>query len=939
MTVTVSPVGFEHHRDALGIGEAAPRLSWIVEAAPTGWAQASYELETASGETVRVHSSESVLVPWPFAELRSRERVRVRVRVTGEDSSVSDWSDWAAVEAGLLEPVDWVARLVTPGAGTPALLRHTAELRAKPVRSARVYVTAHGLYQLEIDGRRVGDDELAPGWTAYESRLRYQTYDVTDLVRGGRTTIGAWLADGWWRGYLGPDGRREFYGTEPGLLAQLEVEFEDGERRVIATGGDWRTAAGPILSADLYNGEHFDARLLEMDWSTAGGPVDGWKTVTASEIDIARLVAPDGPPVRVTETVPVVDVTTSPSGRTILDFGQNLVGRLRISVSGAAGDTVVLRHAEVLAAGELATEPLRGAKATDTYVLRGEGVEQWAPRFTFHGFRYAEVNGWPGEFDPSAVVAEVLHSDLERTGWFTTSDPMVNRLHQNIVWGMRGNFVDIPTDCPQRDERLGWTGDVQVFAPTAEYLFDTAGFLTSWLKDLTAEQAHYGGTPMVVPAVTTGYNGPMAGWGDAATVVPWTVYQATGDLGVLARQFDSMLSWTTEVEAAAGPDRIWCAGYQFGDWLDPTAPAGRPEASATYPEIVATAYFARSARIAADAAVLLRRPEAERLAALAEEVATAFRREYITASGRILSDSATAYALALQFDLVDNEAARIRAGDRLAEIVRSDGYTIATGFIGTPLICDALSRNGHLDTAYRLLLQTKAPSWLYSVDQGATTIWERWDALLPDGTVNPSGMTSFNHYAFGAVGDWLHRIVAGLAPAAPGYRRIRIAPQPPRRGLTSASARLKTPYGTAESGWVLRDGALRLVVRVPVGVAAEVVLPSGARQVVGHGEHEFSETFDVDQEAHATITVDTPLGTLMESSEAMAVLTTVITKHVPEAGEHRPSALRGQDAITPRQIAAMLPRPDAVLADLECGFAAISAGESVPGDVLLATSQ
>ncbi|CAM5467696.1 family 78 glycoside hydrolase catalytic domain [Leifsonia shinshuensis] len=936
MTVTVTPVRFEHHRDALGIGEAAPRLSWIVEDAPAGWSQAGYQLEAGSGEVVYVSSGESVLVPWPFASLSSRDGERVRVRVTGADRTVSEWSEWAEVEAGLLHRDDWTAQLIAPAPGAAALLRRTTELPAKPVRRARVYASAHGLYQLEINGRRVGDDELAPGWTAYESRLRYQTYDVTDLIRGGETTIGAWLADGWWRGYLGWDGRREWYGTELGLLAQLEVEYEDGERRVIGTDRAWESAAGPIVSADLYKGEHFDARLYDPGWSTPASTTGDWRPVTISEFDTGLLVAPDGPPVKVTQTVPVADVIVSPSGRTILDFGQNLVGRLRITVNGDAGDTIVLRHAEVLEAGELATEPLRGAEATDTYVLRGGATEEWAPRFTFHGFRFAEVTGWPGEFDASAVVAEVLHSDLERTGWFAASDPKLDRLHQNIVWGMRGNFVDVPTDCPQRDERLGWTGDLQVFAPTAEYLFDTAGFLNSWLKDLAAEQARYGGTPMVVPAITTGYTGPMAGWADAATVVPWTLYQSTGDLDVLARQFDSMLAWVTEVEAAAGPDRIWSAGFQFGDWLDPSAPAGRPEAAATYPEIVATAYFARSARIVADAAALLERVEAARLRSLADEVATAFRREYVSEAGRVLSDSATAYALALQFDLAGDAAARRRAADRLAEIVRSNGFTIATGFIGTPLICDALSANGHLDTAYKLLFQTKAPSWLYTVDQGATTIWERWDSLLPDGTVNPSGMTSFNHYAFGAVGDWLHRVVAGLAPAAPGYRQLRIAPQPPRRGLTSASGRLTTPYGTAESGWVLGDGELRLAVRVPIGATAEVVLPSGARQVVGHGEHEFTEPFEVDQETHATVTVDTPLGTLIENAEAMAVLTGVITKHVPEAADHMAAGLRGQEAVTPRQIAAMLPGPDAVLADLERGFAAVSAGEPVPDDVLTA---
>ncbi|VXB37485.1 Beta-glucosidase [Microbacterium sp. 8M] len=936
MTVTVTPVRFEHHRDALGIGESAPRLSWIVEDAPPGWVQSAYELESESGEVVRVGSRESVLVPWPFAELTSRACASVRVRVIGEDGDASHWSDWAQVEAGLLQPGDWTARLVAPVAGAAALVRRTAELPAKPVRRARVYATAHGVYQLEINGQRVGDDELAPGWTAYESRLRYQTYDVTDLVGGGEVTIGAWLADGWWRGYLGWDGRREWYGTELGLLAQLEVEYEDGDLRVIVTDSSWESTTGPIVSADLYNGEQFDARLVDPQWATASGTAEGWTAVTVAELDPALLVAPDGPPVRATQTVAVAEVSISPSGRTILDFGQNLVGRLRIRVAGEAGDTVILRHAEVLEGGELATEPLRGAQATDTYVLRGGDVEEWAPRFTFHGFRYAEVTGWPGELDPSAIVAEVLHSDMERTGWFTASDPRLERLHENIVWGMRGNFVDLPTDCPQRDERLGWTGDLQVFSPTAEYLFDTAGFLTSWLKDLSAEQTRYGGTPMVVPAITTGYTGPMAGWADAATVVPWTLYQASGDLGVLARQFDSMAAWVSEVEAAAGSDRIWSAGFQFGDWLDPSAPAGRPEAAATYPEIVATAYFARSARIVADAAELLGRAEGERFRALAGEVATAFRREYVSASGRLLSDSATAYALALQFDLIGDAAARTRAADRLAEIVRSNGFTISTGFIGTPLICDALSANGHLDTAYRLLFQTEAPSWLYSVAQGATTIWERWDSLLPDGTVNPSGMTSFNHYAFGAVGDWLHRVVAGLAPAAPGYRTVRVAPQPPRRGLTAASGRLMTPYGVVESGWTLQDGSIRLAVRVPVGVTAEVMLPSGGRHVVGHGAHEFAEPFETDQDAPVTVTVDTPLGTLAESTEAMAVLTGVITKHIPEAAEHMASGLRGQEAVTPRQIAGMLVNPDAVLADLERGFAAVSAGEPVPEDVITA---
>lgn len=936
MSLTVTPVRFEHHRHALGIGDARPRLSWITTDAPDGWSQAAYEVEQRDGASIRVESGESVLVPWPFDALRSRERREIRVRVDGHDGSTGAWSEWAAVEAGLLEASDWSAQMVGPADSAVAspLVRGSFEAGQGDVVRARVYATGHGLFQLELNGQRVGDDELAPGWTAYESRLRYTTYDVTDQVNAGENVIGAWLGDGWWRGHLGWGAKKALYGSEVGVLVQLEVDYADGARQTVASGPDWMAGTGPIRSADLYDGEVYDARDFDPAWSTIDAQPGGWTPVALRELGEVELVAPDGPPVRVIETRAVQTVLTSPSGGTILDFGQNLVGRLRITVSGDAGTTIRLRHAEVLEHGELAVEPLRGAKATDTYTLAGTGEETWAPRFTFHGFRYAEVTGWPGAFDPAAVTADVMHSDMHRTGWFEADNPLVDRLHENVVWGMKGNFVDIPTDCPQRDERLGWTGDLQVFAPTATYLYDSAGFLVSWLKDLAAEQRKYGGTPMVVPAVVTGYTGPTAGWADAATVVPWTIYQAYGDLGVLESQFDSMAAWVDEVTAAAGTDRVWSAGFQFGDWLDPTAPANRPEQAQTYPEIVATAYFARSSRIVADAAALLgRTAEAEKYSALADEVKAAFHREYVSGSGRLLSDSATAYALALTFELIDDADQRQRAADRLAEIVAGNGYKISTGFIGTPIITDALSANGHGDVAYRLLLQTDAPSWLYTVEQGATTIWERWDSLLPDGTVNPSGMTSFNHYAFGAVADWMHRVVAGLGAAAPGYRRLRVAPQPPRRGLTSASTTLTTPYGTAAAGWALDDGQVRVFATVPVGVTADVVLPSGRRLEVSAGAHEWTEPFDVEQEGARVFTVDSRMADIADHKPALEVLTGVIAKWVPGAAEHMSGGLRGQDEVTPRQITGMLPDPAGVLADLERGFAALNAGEDIPADI------
>ncbi|MEU1972694.1 family 78 glycoside hydrolase catalytic domain [Microbacterium sp. NPDC019599] len=912
----------------------------MTEAAHREWRQTGFEIEERSGDRISVDSAESVLVSWPFAPLRSRERRELRVRVQGADGVFSDWSEWAVVEAGLLEAADWQGRMVgtaeTEG-GLPRV-RGRFALRDIAISRARVYATGHGLFQLEVNGARVGDDELAPGWTAYQSRLRYNTYDVTRMLVSGDNAVGAWLGDGWWRGYLGWDGEsRALYGNDLGVLVQLEIDYADGTRQIVTSGEEWKTAPGPIRAADLYMGEDFDAREHDAAWSTATFDDSGWTPVGVIDQDTSVLVAPDGPPVRHIETLTAQNVSTSPSGTTILDFGQNMVGRLRITVAGEAGTVVTLRHAEVLQGGELATEPLRSARATDTYTLAGTGEETWAPRFTTHGFRYAEVTGWPGEFDPSKVVAEVLHSDMQRTGYFSSSDPLVDRLHENVVWGMRGNFVDIPTDCPQRDERLGWTGDIQVFAPTAEYLYDSAGFLVSWLKDLQAEQTRLGGMPLVVPSVTVGYSGAMAGWADAATVLPWTIYQAYGDTAVLERQYDSMTGWLNEIIAAAGENRIWSAGFQFGDWLDPTAPAGRPEQAQTYPEIVATAYFARSARIVADTAALLGKEEdAARYRMLADEVRTAFHREYVSRSGRLLSDSATAYALALQFDLIEDPVERQLAADRLASVVRDNGYRIATGFLGTPVICDALSANGHADAAYRLLMQTESPSWLYAVKNGATTIWERWDSLLPDGTVNPSGMTSFNHYALGSVADWMHRVVAGLAPAAPGYRRLRIAPQPPRRGLTAASARLRTPYGLASAGWTIADEVLTVTADVPTGVVAEVLLPSGRRAEVASGRHEWSEPFETDPEQLPEVTIDTPLGEIIDSPAAMAVLIGVVTKYVPEAGEHMGTSLRGQEGITPRQIAGMLPHTDSVVADMTRGFAAVSAGEEVPADVLAA---
>jgi alpha-L-rhamnosidase len=853
-TTTPSALSFEHHEEPFGIGEDRPRLSWQVRADAAGWVQTAYELELGpdAGSLVsygRVDSAGQLLQPWPARPLASRGRVAARVRVWGNDAGgPSEWSPVAWVEAGLLDATDWQAAMIRPSwdeesaSDEPASrLSTTFELNGD-VASARLYASAHGIYVATINGRRVGNDLLAPGWTSYHHRLRYQTYDVADYLRPGTNVIGFEVADGWWRGNLGFQDKRNKYGNRTAVIGQLEITDGDGQLSVVGTDGSWLAGRGPVLSADLYNGETYDARMEDQGW--AGG--SGLEPVVVEAFDAALLVAPDGPPVRATEELPVQAVLTTPSGKTILDFGQNLVGHVRIRVRGGAGTEVVLRHAEVLEHGELGVRPLRVARQTDTYILRGTGRdEQYNPEFTVHGFRYVEVSGWPGEPDPEAFTAVVVHSDLERTGYFECSEPMLNQLHANVVWGMRGNFVDVPTDCPQRNERLGWTGDFQIFAATAAFLYRIPGFTTSWLKDLAAEQGTDGPPPLVVPEVT--FDKPpfptrpvMAAWGDAAVLVPWVMYQQTGDLEFLRRQLPGMGAWLAAAADAAGPELRFEQGFQFGDWLDPAAPPNDPGAARTPWQLVAQAYLAYSASVASQAAALLGEDtESARLQELADRARAVFRKQYIADDGSLQPATQTSYALALRFGLLEPEE-HPAAGERLAETVAVDGYRIATGFVGTPLVTDALSDEGHVEAAYRLLLQTECPSWLYPVTMGATTIWERWDSMLPDGSINPGDMTSFNHYALGAVADWMHRTVAGLAPADLASRKLLVRPLP-GGGLTWAAARHETPYGEAAVRWEQDGGTFALSLTVPAGCTAAVSLPDGSETVeVGSGTHLFS---------------------------------------------------------------------------------------------------
>jgi alpha-L-rhamnosidase len=715
--------------------------------------------------------------------------------------------------------------------GAP-LLRHEFMLDAGHggVAGATLTVSALGVAETWLNGRRIADDLLTPGWSSYEWRLRYATYDVTGLVQPSNV-LGMALGNGWFRGRLGWSGRSAFYGAELGAFAQLEVTFDDGSVQVIATDRSWKAGPSAVVANDLYDGETIDSRLRDDSWLRPGFASENWVGVHSLDFDTKVLTPYVGPRTVRWNELPVKEITTSPSGKTLVDFGQNLVGWVRVTVQGPAGAEVSIRHAEVLDRGELGTRPLRSALATDRYILSGER-DEFEPTFTFHGFRYAEISGWPGELKPENLTAVAIGSELERIGTFRTSDPLLNQFHGNVVWGMRGNFVDVPTDCPQRDERLGWTGDIAAFAPTAAFLYDVGAFLSDWLTDLALEQAHHDGIiPYVVPDVLK-FQEPSDGrpevestalWSDAGVWVPWALYQAYGDEQVLRRQFESMAAHLRRVRSLLSPSGLWQTGFQFGDWLDPDAPPEEPAGAKADSGVVATACAFRSAIIAADTAKILgRQAEHAEFADLAASLRAAFNAHYVT-GGRVFSDCTTVYALAIAFGLLD-PADETLAGDRLAELCAQASYRISTGFAGTPFITDALTKTGHTDQAYKLLLERECPSWLYPVTMGATTVWERWDSMLPDGTINPGEMTSFNHYALGAVADWMHRVVGGVAPLAPGYSKVLVAPQP-GGGLTEAETTLKTPRGRVSVHWIVSGDRFTVDVDLPEGIDGVLRLP------------------------------------------------------------------------------------------------------------------
>ncbi|MDD2763746.1 MAG: glycoside hydrolase family 78 protein [Opitutaceae bacterium] len=837
----------EYFENPLGLDERQPRLSWWLDAEHRrGARQTACQILVSSEpggapdlwDSGKKASDASLHLVYGGKPLRSRQRAWWRVKVWDEHGHCTDSTERAFWEMGLLDRGDWkaqwIAGTLTGGRWTavPApYLRKTFFVGARVTR-ARLYVTALGLYEARLNGQRIGDFQLAPGWTDYRKRVHYQAFDVTPLLVVGDNTFGALLGDGWYCGHVAWRGR-QMYGERPKFLAQLVIDYLDGRTDVIGTDSTWKFSYGPLLESDLLMGESYDARLEFPGWDKPGFDDRGWQAARVCNGNGIILESMLGPPIRARHELrarPISEPSVSRQRRLRrYDLGQNLTGRMRLRVKGPAGATITLRHAEMLDKdGRLYVANLRTARATDHYTLRGDtGGEAFEPRFTFHGFRYVEVETRGPEVEIEEIVGVALHSDLPSTGEFSCSDPLINQLQKNILWSQRGNFLDVPTDCPQRDERLGWTGDAQVFVRTAAFNMEVAAFFRKWMQDLADAQTERSTIPAVVPAIDDLPLDGGPGWADAVTICPWTIYQCYADRRLLERHYATCARFVDALRTAHADliRRKTIPGDEgHGDWL--ALDGSNKLDGGTPKELIGTAFFAHSARlVAAMADVLGKKVEAKKYAALADSVRTAFQHKFVTREGSVAGGTQTACVLALHFDLLPPQQ-RARVVADLVKDIETRGWKLATGFVGSPYLPHVLTATGHLDTAYRLLQQKQWPSWLYAVTQGATTLWERWDGWTPDRGFQDPGMNSFNHYASGAIGAWLYAVVAGIEvdPGQPGYKHIRLQPHP-GGNLSSARARLASPHGEISSAW--RSGARRFdwEIVVPANTTATARLP------------------------------------------------------------------------------------------------------------------
>ena len=840
----------ENLTDPQSIDVASPDLSWELNSPKKNTLQSAYEIRVkgssiAAWNSGKILSAQSVHVPYKGADLASGEKYSWQVRVWDNQGSSSPWSEAATLQMGLLHLSDWKAQWIEPGYQEDSVMRPSPMFRktfntGKKIASATAFITSHGLYEGFINGKKIGNSFLTPGWTSYNKRLQYQEYDVTNLIAPGSNAIGVALGSGWYRGYLAWQEHHNIYGKTLALLFQLQIKYTDGTSEIISSGNSWKCTTSAIRYSEIYHGETYDARMELPGWSSPKFDDSKWDSVEVKNYDNSILTATQNEPVTRHERFVPVKIITTPKGETVLDFGQNMVGFVQVKASGKAGDSIVLYHAEVLdKKGNFYTENLRFAKQRNIFILSGRGTETFEPHFSFQGFRYVKIEGITGDPKPENFTAYALYSDMRPTGSFSSNDPLINQLQHNIQWGQKGNFLDVPTDCPQRDERLGWTGDAQAFSRTATYNFAANNFFDKWLKDLAADQFSDGSVPHVIPDALGPGNGGSAGWSDAATIIPWNMYLAYGDKRVLETQYESMKKWIGFMQSRSSGN-LWNKGSHFGDWLFYRPDDDNDGRSAiTDKYMIAQCFYAHSVQLMINTSTVLgKKEDAGMYSALLKEIKEAYRKEYLTPNGRLVSSSQTAYVLALNFDMLPEEL-RKAAADRLVANIEDYNNHLTTGFLGTPYLCPVLTRFGHNDVAYTLLMQKTYPSWLYPVTMGATTIWERWDGQKPDSTFQTPAMNSFNHYAYGAIGDWLYRSVAGLDTYAdqPGYKHSMIKPHP-GNALNEVNAVYKTNYGTLSAHWKKDSANFYLDVEIPCNTTATVFIPAASSDTV----KEISET-------------------------------------------------------------------------------------------------
>jgi len=847
----------EYLENPLGIDVKKPRLSWILESHTRGQVQTAYRILVASTkenldndigdlwDSGKVQSDRSTQIIYDGTQMNSRMSCFWKVCTWDKNGVMTDFSEPAFWTMGLTDDNDWKgswigmklaadqskAKELEPGP-PPPWFRKTFSLDKK-VKRACVYVTARGLFEFHINGKRVGKDVFAPEWTDYSKRIHYRTYDVTDMLKDGENAIGAIVGDGWYSGYIGWRKVRGYYGFQNSLLAQVEVEYTDGTTDIVATDDSWKCSEGPILNSDFMVGENYDARKEMPGWNKADFDDTSWQPVITVEKPAAKLVAQPSEPVQLTEYIEPVQITEPKPGVYVFDLGQNIAGWARLKVKGIAGQKVTMRFAERLNPdGTIYTINLRAAKCTDTYILKGTGEEIYEPRFTFHGFQYIEVTGFTGEFSTKAVTGCVVHSNTPPAGVFETTNPMVNKLWLNARWGQRGNFISVPTDCPQRDERLGWMGDAQIFVRTATFNMDTAAFYTKWMVDVEDAQSPEGAFADFSPRLRDDNHRlfeAAAAWGDAGIIVPWTIYRVYGDTRIIDKHWDAMEKWMDFI-LRDNPDMIRrnTLNNNYGDWLMLVEGAGWAK-SDPLKVLLATAFWAYDAQLLSQMAKAAGRDaDAIKYEKLFDDIKKAFQKEFVSSDGRVEIGTQTAYLLALHMNLIPDEL-RAQAAEYLVEDIRKRDWHLTTGFVGCGFLNPVLTEMGYADVAYRLLLNDTYPSWGYSIKQGATTIWERWDGWTEEKGFQDPGMNSFNHYSFGSVVEWMYRYVAGidLDPEVPGYKRFTIHPRPDSR-LDHVRAVYASIHGNIASEWQWKGDAFTLNVTIPANTAAKVYVPADA---------------------------------------------------------------------------------------------------------------